>query len=89
MVKAIWGTWAALMLAMLATPRRAVPDDLVHSEEVAALLKCSVNALYVMRHRGQGPPAYKVHRRLLFSRAEVLMWLADHRDDGGPAQVAV
>jgi predicted DNA-binding transcriptional regulator AlpA len=61
---------------------RAVPDDLIDTNETAELLKRSPNALYVMRSRGQAPPAYRIGRRLLYSRSEVLAWVAEHRDDG-------
>ena len=60
---------------------RSAPDDLIRTGEVAELLHTTENALYVMRTRGVGPPAYKVGRHLLFSRTEVLMWLGDQRQD--------
>ena len=68
---------------------RAAPDDLIRVDDVAELLHTTPNAIYVMRaraQRGEGPPAppaYRVGRRLLFSRAEVLVWLAEHREDAG------
>jgi hypothetical protein len=72
------------------TAQPAVPDDLMNAEETAKLLHMSVNALYVMRGRaarGEGPPAptaYRVGRRLLFSRSETLAWLRTRADNGQP-----
>ena len=72
----------------MAKPRPAVPDDLMRTEDTAAMLHCSPGALYTMRSRGAGPPAYRVGSRLLFSRSEVLTWLAEHRADGTSTQAA-
>jgi Helix-turn-helix domain len=64
------------------------PDDLMPADKAAVLLNRTVNGLYVMRSRaakgeGDAPPAYKVGRRLLFSKSEVLAWIAEHRDEVG------
>ncbi len=95
MLKAMWRmawlTVAMVTTVLMATPRRrSVPDDLMDTQETAVLLHCTPGALYTMRSRGQGPPAYRRGKRLLWSRTEVLAWLADCRDDGRTgAEVAV
>lgn len=59
-----------------------VPDDLITINELADLFKTSPGAIYAMRARGakgEGPlppPAYKVGKRLLFSKTQALKWLA-------------
>jgi predicted DNA-binding transcriptional regulator AlpA len=65
---------------------KAAPDDLIPTGEVAELLHRSKNAVYVMRHRlgEDGPPAYRVGGRLLFSRSEVLAWIATHAEPTKP-----
>jgi excisionase family DNA binding protein len=57
------------------------PGDLIRTKEVAEILCTTTNAVYVMRTRGIGPPAYRVGRHLLFSRSEVLAWLGRNRED--------
>jgi excisionase family DNA binding protein len=64
--------------------QKAAPDDLITTGEVAGLLHCTKNAIYVMRTRGEGPPAYRVGRRLLFSRSEVLAWLGHKAEPETP-----
>jgi excisionase family DNA binding protein len=44
-------------------------------DEVAALLRKSRKAIYVMVARGQLPGVIRIGRRLLFPRAELLDWL--------------
>jgi hypothetical protein len=47
-------------------------DEYLTTAETAALLKTTSNALLCMRYRGTAPPAYEVHRRLLWKRSEVV-----------------
>lgn len=42
--------------------------------EVAELLRTPVSTVYQWSYRGDGPPARKVGRRLLFKRDEVIEW---------------
>lgn len=67
-------------------PIAPAPDDLVTLADVAEMLHKSPSAIYVMRWRaakgeGSAPPAYRIGNRLLFSRSEVLRWVATQRDD--------
>jgi excisionase family DNA binding protein len=48
---------------------------LLTGDEVAALLRTSRTAIYVMVERGQLPGVTRIGRRLLFRRAELLDWL--------------
>lgn len=59
-----------------------MPDYMV-TEEVAALLRTSVDTVRYWRYSGRGPKAIKVGRRVLYDAAEVSRWIAAH--DGGTA----
>lgn len=59
-------------------------DDLLLLEEVAELCRQPVSTIRWLRHRGQGPPAFKVGRRLVFRRAEVEAWLRRHEQAQQP-----
>jgi len=56
-------------------PRRLGPFLTV--EEVAEILRTTPQALYMMRHRGQGPPSVKVGRKLLYAQSDVETYI-DH-----------
>lgn len=45
-------------------------------EELAERLRTTPTAIYCLRYRGEGPPAVRVGRRLLFDPVEVEEWLA-------------
>jgi excisionase family DNA binding protein len=53
------------------------PDEplLLTGDEVAALLRKTRKAIYIMVERGQLPGVTRIGRRLLFRRAELLDWL--------------
>jgi excisionase family DNA binding protein len=55
-------------------PESTVPDYLT-SEEVSDLLRTPKPTLYKWRVEGTGPPAVKVGRKLLYSRAQLVEWL--------------
>jgi excisionase family DNA binding protein len=44
-------------------------------EDVATFLRVPVPTLYQWRHRGLGPPAFKVGRHLRYDPAAVTDWL--------------
>ena len=52
--------------------------DLLLLPEVAQITRQSVSTLRWLRHKGEGPPGFKVGRRLLFRRSEVEAWLRQH-----------
>lgn len=51
--------------------------------EVAALIRKTPNAVRMMRHRGIGPPGFRVGRDTLYRRAVVLAWL-EAREQADP-----
>jgi excisionase family DNA binding protein len=53
-------------------------DDLLLLEEVAVLTRQSVSTIRWLRHKGEGPPGFRLGRRLLFRRAAVEEWIAQH-----------
>jgi predicted DNA-binding transcriptional regulator AlpA len=53
-------------------------DDLLLLPEVAQLTRQSIDTLRWLRHRGEGPPGFRMGRRLVFRRAAVLEWIAAH-----------
>lgn len=53
-------------------------EKLMSVEEVAEYLGIPVNTLYQWRHKGCGPPAYRVGRHLRYDPQAVLAWLDEH-----------
>jgi excisionase family DNA binding protein len=53
-------------------------DDLLLLPEAAALARMSVSTLRWLRHRGEGPTGFRLGRRVLFRRAAVEEWIAQH-----------
>jgi excisionase family DNA binding protein len=49
--------------------------ELLTTEEVAAWLRTSVQAVYNMRLRGELPQAVRRGKRLLFDRADLVRWM--------------
>ena len=49
-------------------------------EELAEAFHTTVHAIYAMRHRGQGPKAIKVGRKLLFRESDIERWLAERAE---------
>jgi predicted DNA-binding transcriptional regulator AlpA len=43
--------------------------------EVAELTRKTLNALYSLRYRGDGPPAFQLGHRLVYRRTDVLAWI--------------
>ncbi|MBI2890775.1 MAG: helix-turn-helix domain-containing protein [Nitrospirae bacterium] len=54
---------------------------LLTPREVAAILRCSVEALYVRRARGlTSPPAIKLGKKLLYDPVDVRAWIEENRE---------
>ena len=51
-------------------------DELIQMEGVAELTTLSVPTLRWLRHRGEGPPIFRLGRRLVAWRGDVLRWIA-------------
>jgi hypothetical protein len=62
------------------------PRDLIDTPEAARMIGRTASALRQMRHLGKPtPPAYRIGTKILYSRAEVLAWIAaqaEPREDG-------
>ena len=52
------------------------PDDLLLLPEVAEITRRSVDTLRLLRHRGEGPPGFRMGRRVVFRRGAVMEWIA-------------
>jgi hypothetical protein len=52
------------------------PDDLLLIDEVAEITRRTVDALRWLRHKGQGPAAFRNGRRLVYRRSAVMEWIA-------------
>lgn len=58
--------------------------DWLTIDEAAALMRMDgPAALYTMNARGTAPPRYKVGRRVLYRRHEVLEWMKGRRIEPG------
>ena len=53
--------------------------------EVAATVRAPVATLRYWRHIGKGPKSFRVGRRVLYSEADVLAWLAEAEEAGEAA----
>jgi excisionase family DNA binding protein len=53
----------------------SVQTEYMTIDEAADLLRRPRGTLYQWRHHGQGPPARKLGRRLLYKRADVVAWI--------------
>jgi excisionase family DNA binding protein len=53
-------------------------DPLLLLPEVAELCRMSESTLRWLRHRGEGPPGFRMGRRILFRRSAVHQWIAEH-----------
>jgi len=54
-------------------------EDLITTEEFAALARTSASTVRYWRHVGRGPRGFKVGRRVLYERQAVLDWLEELR----------
>jgi hypothetical protein len=52
-------------------------DDLLTTEDVAALTRAPTSTVRYWRHTGVGPHGFRIGRRVLYRRGEVLRWLAE------------
>jgi predicted DNA-binding transcriptional regulator AlpA len=62
----------------MADTTTAAHDDLLLLPEVAQMTRQSIDTLRWLRHRGEGPPGFRMGRRLVFRRSQVLEWIAAH-----------
>jgi predicted DNA-binding transcriptional regulator AlpA len=51
------------------------PDDLLTTEEVAALSRKTVSTIRWLKAKGQGPKCGKLGRHVVYRRQDVLDWI--------------
>lgn len=56
-------------------------DPLLSPTELAAYLAIPVQTIYQWRHRGEGPPGYRVGRHVRYRWRDIQAWLAEQTDD--------
>jgi hypothetical protein len=54
-------------------------DDLIGNEEAAKVLRQQPDTLTHWRHQGIGPEYFRVGRKIFYSRATLLNWIAAQR----------
>lgn len=57
--------------------------DYMTTAEVADLVRAPVETVRYWHYVGRGPQSFKVGRRRLYERAEVLAWIEAARKSGG------
>ncbi|KQC39253.1 helix-turn-helix domain-containing protein [Frankia sp. ACN1ag] len=57
--------------------RKAAPrtGPFLTVDEVAERLRTTAQALYMMRHRGGGPPAVQIGRKLLYAESDLAAYI--------------
>ncbi|MDY7101494.1 MAG: helix-turn-helix domain-containing protein [Actinomycetota bacterium] len=65
------------------TLTKGTPDELLTTDELAALLKVSKDTVHQWRRRAVGPPGITVGRYVRYRRTAVDRWL-DERTSVGP-----
>jgi excisionase family DNA binding protein len=56
-------------------------DRLLSPAELAGYLAIPVQTIYQWRHRGEGPPGYRVGRHVRYRWSDIQRWLDDQTDD--------
>ncbi len=54
---------------------RSLPEALWSTKQTAEYLNVPVQTLYLWRHQGIGPDAYRVGKHLRYDPADLLRWL--------------
>lgn len=57
------------------------PERFVPVEQILDTTGLTRSAFYSLRHRGEGPPAYRFGKRLMFKWSEVEEWIESRRDE--------
>ncbi len=56
-------------------------DHLLSPAELADYLSIPVPTIYQWRHRGDGPPGYRIGRHVRYRWSDIQTWLDDQADD--------
>jgi predicted DNA-binding transcriptional regulator AlpA len=77
---------ASALRAIHAEAQRS-DDDLLHLPEISAMTGVPIETLRWLRSRGEGPPTFRLGRRVVGRRSAVLQWIAEHEQaaSGGDA----
>jgi predicted DNA-binding transcriptional regulator AlpA len=66
-----------------------VAPRMLRIDETSELTTLPVSTLRYLRHLGEGPPAFRLGRRLVYDEADVLAWIAERKTaDPAPRQRA-
>ena len=57
------------------------PNEILTTDEAAALLNVPLATLYQCMSRGGSPPYYKIGRYARFKRSEVMAWFESHVEE--------
>ena len=58
-----------------------IKDFLLTTKEAAPLVGLTERGLEMTRFRGDGPPYFRVGKRIRYRREDILNWLENHRVD--------
>jgi excisionase family DNA binding protein len=58
-------------------------ERMLSPTELADYLAIPVQTIYQWRHRGEGPPGYRVGRHVRYRWFDIQAWLAEQTDDIG------
>ncbi len=58
----------------------SAPDEFLDIRQLSEWLEIAKPTIYMWRHRGEGPPAYKLNNRVRFRRSDMELWLEDQRE---------
>jgi hypothetical protein len=62
--------------------------NLITTEEAARLLRRSIDTMRWWRKVGQGPVSFRLGRRVVYDRADVLRWIERERERTSSGDVA-
>ena len=65
-------------------PSTPAPSDLLTITEAAEILRSPVATLRYWRHLGTGPDSFRLGRRVLYRRADLLAWVDAQHDRETP-----
>lgn len=58
-------------------------DVILGMPEVAERIGRSLDTLRYWRKRGEGPPSFKLGRRVVYMESDLVGWIAEQRRQGG------
>jgi predicted DNA-binding transcriptional regulator AlpA len=58
-----------------------VDDDLLTTAEVATITRAPASTVRYWRHVGEGPRSFRLGKRVVYRRGDVLAWIAECEGD--------